>query len=355
MTGRLFLKTSCFFTLLFCFPLVFLIPQQQEEPDFLDKGYRKVLLKSMALEEIAQGNYRDALEHLDAAASLFPEEEEIRNLRDSVMDILILKENQPSASSLTVKPEFSSFREESEKEDENFMTPDFAAELLKEAGQLNPEKNRDAFTLSLGSAYGFTQPINWEESTLISQGSQADHPFGRISGDVQYFFKESLRNFGFGLRYKGSLYNRDQVDMVEHQINMSFLARGFFSETLENRMIVGVKGGLSIFLMGEHKTGTQGVFVPFTLFFMGFYIDDALLRYLFKKQDFFKKLIIGFNSDFYFIPASQGFNMVFFNFAVGYRFTPHWDLSLYNEILNTSSNLDSVNAVETGLRLRYRY
>ncbi len=326
--------------------------QLQAEPDLLEQEYLKESLRSQALDEISEGRYRDALSHLDAAIALDPEDRDLSDLRESLLDIIILEENRRQEES-TEDPDFSEFNREDE---DVVISPDFASDLLTEAQSAHPERSRPSFYATVGLSMGNTQPIAYDSnSAFTADESSPDHPFGSVFTEFSYFFNQGRRHVGFSTRYKGVVYNTDRVDLIESQIDFTMNLQGYFSETMANRMILGARAGFGLTVMDQEDVeGGLDREIP-TVFITGFYLEDALFRYMFKESRLFKKVIFDLGFDFYFIPDSEKADLTKFSFGVGYRFNEHWKLSFFTDALSTSSSLEGYNSFDSGLRLRYLY
>ena len=346
------MKKTVLILFLFCLGGISVFAQLMNEPDFLEQEYLKESLRAQALDEIAEGEYREALSHLDAAIALDRSDRDLSDLRESLLDIIILEEGR-SLEESTVEPDFSEFNREDE---DVVISPDFASDLLTEAQSAHPERTRPAFYVTLGSSMGNTQPISYNSnSEFTADESTPDHPFGKISTEFSYFFNRGRRNIGLSTRYKGVVYNSDNVDILEHQIDFTLNLQGYFSETMENRMILGARAGFGLALVKqEDDEGNEDLQTPNVLI-AGFYMEDALFRYMFKKSHLFKKIILDLGFDFYFVPDSEYVDLVEFSFGVGYKFNEHWKLSFFTEALNTSSSLEGADSFEAGLKLRYLY
>jgi hypothetical protein len=324
------------------------------ETDILEQEYRKGRLVDLALSDISKGNYKGALTYLDAAIALSPQETTLYELRLSVLDIVILTEGGDTGSD--IDPEDPNFTEFYHPDDEEIITPDFARELLSESQREDPRINRNAFSLTLGGSYGLTQPVYLENNLVLSGDITTPiHPFYRLSVGTRYFFNESVRQFGIAARYKGVFNKEDQTDMLEHQFDFTFHYRGFFAETLESRMILGAKIGVGYLFLKEMENGEIRPLESHNSLIAGFYFEDALLRYLFKEQKLFKKIVMEFDFDFIFFSSFNEVSMVQFLMGMGYQFNEDWSLGIFNEIFNSPVNIQETNSWEAGMKLKYTY
>ena len=345
------MKKAVLLLLLICLGIGSLWAQQSGEQDFLEQEYLKESLRTQALNEIAAGEYRMALSHLDAAIALDPEDRDLSDLRESLLDIIILEENR-SLEESTEEPDFSEFNREDE---DVVISPDFASDLLTEAQSAHPERTRPSFYGTLGISVGNSQPILFNlNNEFEALESSPTHPFGRISTEMSYFFNKGRRNFGFSTRYKGIAYNEDNVDLLNHQLDFTLNLQGYFSETMANRMILGARAGFGLAFLNKEEEDDKSLEIP-TLLIVGFYLEDALFRYMFKKSELFKKIIVNMGFDFYFTSESEYADLAQYSLGVGYKFNEKWTLSFYSEGLNINASLDGASTLELGMKLYYRY
>jgi hypothetical protein len=333
-----------------------LYAQQLNEPDFLEQEYLKESLRAQALDDFAAGKYREALSHLDAALALDPEDRDLSDLRESLLDIIILEEGrslEEQTEENTEEPGFSEFNREDE---DVVISPDFASDLLTEAQSAHPERTRPAFYATLGASMGNTKPIRFDANdNFTSDEATPTHPFGRIHSEFSYFFNRGQRNIGFSTRYKAVAFNEDDVDALEHQVDFTLNLQAYFSETMENRLILGARAGFGLVLVRQDDDDGGRGLDNANVFIAGFYLEDALFRYMFKESSLFKRVIFNLGFDFYFVSDSEYTELTEYNFGLGYRFDDHWTLSFFTEALNTSSSLEGSDSFEAGLKLRYLY
>jgi len=326
------------------------------ESDLLEQQNRKDTLKNLALESISQGKFREALTYLDSAIALAPSEKELQDLRQSVQDILILSEGKTGTGDAVVSdPDFSQLYKPEENSDK-VISPDFARELLTESQKEDPTVNRNHFSLSVGVRSGLTQPVRIFGDVILPQNESTPvHPFSRLSGEAQYFFDESKRRFGVAARYKGTISNQDNIDMLVQQFDVTMHYRSFFAETMESRLILGVKAGIGYLFLNETDKVGKISYISHSTILTGLYFEDAIFRYLFKKHPFFNKILLDMNFDFYFLSTLDNMSMAQFSIGGGYRFSPHFSFHIFNELFNSTNDFQNSNSWEVGARLKYRY
>jgi hypothetical protein len=293
---------------------------------------------------------------LDAAIALAPNERSLQELRQSVFEIILLDEGQDTGSD--IDPETPNFTDFYIPEEQEIISPDFARELLSEAQRENPGLYRRSFAFTLGGSYGLTQPVYVENGLVLTgEVSSPEHPFSRIFAETEYFFNESERKFGVAARYRGAVHNDDNIDLLDHQFDMTLHIRGYFAETMENRLILGAKMGIGYLFLHEDSTQQdgRGDLEISSAFVAGVYFEDALLRYLFKNQALFKKLLVDLNFDFFFLSELSDVSMAQYSIGAGYQFTENWKLGIFNEVSNGTSNIQETNSWEAGMKLKYSY
>ena len=330
------------------------------EPDLLEMEYRRESLRAMALDEIGSGEYQQALTHLEAALTLAPDDQELVDLKQSVEDLILLmaEPDQINGDEVVEDSEGPDFTTINRPEDE-VLTYDFAQELLSEAQRQNPKVLRKAFTVELGVGSGLTQPLYLSSNFVLQDGETVpSHPFSKYSGEVRYYFGENRRNFGLALRYKDLIDNADSVDMLERQLDFTAHYRGFFAETMESRMILGVKGGFGFMGIKEDKDEdgvADGDITTPLVFTGGIYFSDALFRYLFKNSSFFKRFVIEMNFDFIFVTSIENISLSQLSISAGYEFTDNYKISLYSEAFNTATDIQNTNLWEAGFRFKMSF
>jgi hypothetical protein len=340
-------------------PLISLSAQitPSSELDFLDQEHRKESLKELALEEIAENEYQEALDHVNAALSLSPEDRELQDLKRSIEDLLILEEEHGVLG--YIDPEDPNFSDFQKPDEEVIISPDFAEELLTDAQREDPSIKRNAFSLEIGNAYGQTQALYLSDSIVLNETTELpSNPYYRISADAEAFFFKNKRNLGMGIHYKDVPYNQNDVDMLERMFDMTLHYRGFFAETMESRLILGAKAGVG-FLgikedLNEDNIADGDISNP-TIFVAGVYFSDALFRYLFKDSTFFKRLVIEMDFDFIFVASLDDVSLSQYSISAGYQFTDHFAFSVFSEAFNTSTSLQNTNSWEIGGRFKLSY
>ncbi|MDC7232096.1 MAG: hypothetical protein PQJ58_02600 [Spirochaetales bacterium] len=329
--------------------------QPSQDYDFLEQEYQKDTLKALALEEIAEGNYNLALNHLNAALALDPDDRELADLRQSVEDLLLLEEQGEIGETNPEIPDFTEFT----RPEEEIITPDFAQEMLSDSQRQNPAVMRNAFSFELGGAYGMTEPVYLSGVEVLKTEEEfLTNPFYRISAESQFFLVENERNIGIGLRYKDIAYNPDNVDMMERMFDITMHYRGFFAETMESRLILGIKAGAGFLGIKEdldEDDVADSDTVNTTIFLAGLYFSDALFRYLMPESTFFKRFIIEMNFDFIFVRSLEDISLSQYSISGGYHFPEHWTFSIYSEAFNTSTSIQNTSSIEVGGRIKYSY
>jgi len=296
------------------------------------------------------------LTYLDSAIALAPYETELQELRQSLLDIVVLTEGNASTGDAAVKDtDFTEFYKPAEDSDK-VISPDFAQELLTESQKEDPSINRNHLSLALGVSSGLTQPVQIYGDVILPQDETFPvHPFSRVSGEMQYFLNETERRFGAAVRYKGTVSNQDAIDMLIHQFDVTLHYRGFFAETMENRLILGAKGGLGFLFLNETDKDGRLRQVSHSCIVTGIYFEDALLRYVFKKSPLFNRIILDMNFDFYYLSSLSNMSMAQFSIGGGYRFNPNLSFHVYNEVFNSTNDFQNSNSWEAGARLKYSY
>lgn len=340
-------------------PLISLSAQiaPSSELDFLDQEYRKDSLKELALEEIAEGEYLSALDHINAALSLSPEDRELQDLKESIEDLLILEDDHGGKGDIDPDdPNFSDFQKPDEDE---VISPDFSQELLTDAQREDPSIKRNAFSLEIGNAYGQAQALYLSDSSLLNESNELpSNPYYRISADAEVFFFKNKRNLGLGVHYKDVPYNQNDVDMLERMFDMTIQYRGFFAETMESRLILGAKAGVGFLGIKEDFNEddiADGDVSNTTIFVAGLYFSDSLFRYLFKNSTFFKRFVIEMDFDFIFVTSLDDISLSQYSISGGYQFTEHFAVSVFSEAFNTSTSLQNTSSWEFGGRIKLSY
>lgn len=325
--------------------------------DFLDQEHRKESLREMALEELAEGEYNMALDHLNAAIALSPADRELQDLKKSIEDLLIMEEEHGEIGEINPEdPDFSNFKKPDEEE---IISPDFAQELLSDAQRSDPSVKRNAFSLEIGNAYGKTQPIYLTDTRVLQDVDELPtNPFYRITADMQAFFIKNKRNIGMGIRYKDVPYNQNDVDMLDRMFDMTIHFRGFFAETMESRLILGARAGVGFMGIKEDSDEDEvadGDITTPMIYVGGVYFSDALFRYLFKDSEFFKRLVIEMVFDFIFVASLDDVSLSEYSISAGYQFTDHFSASLFSEAFNTTTSLQNTSSWEIGGRFKLSY
>ncbi len=356
------LKTTGLFLLCLLFPLASLAAQNPAEPDLLEREYRKESLRSLALQEISNGEYDKALIHLEAATSLAPDDQSLEDLKRSVEDLILLMaepeqvlENEEVPDEDVEGPDFTQII----RPEDEVLSYDFAQEMLSEASRQNPKLLRKAFSFEFGVGSGLTQPL-YLSSDFVLQDSETvpSHPFSKYSGELRYFFGESRRNFGLGIRFKDLISNADSVDMLESQFDITAHYRGFFAETMESRLILGVRAGAGYIGIKEDKDEdgeADGDLKTPLVFTGGVYFSDALFRYLFKNSDFFKRFVIEMNFDFIFVTSIEDISLSQLSISAGYEFSDNYKLSVYSEAFNSATDIQDTSMWEAGVRFKMSF
>ncbi|MDC7242214.1 MAG: hypothetical protein PQJ50_17805, partial [Spirochaetales bacterium] len=169
---------------------------------------------------------------------------------------------------------------------------------------------------------------------------------------------ESRRNFGLGIRFKDLISNADSVDMLESQFDITAHYRGFFAETMESRLILGVRAGAGYIGIKEDKDEdgeADGDLKTPLVFTGGVYFSDALFRYLFKNSDFFKRFVIEMNFDFIFVTSIEDISLSQLSISAGYEFSDNYKLSVYSEAFNSATDIQDTSMWEAGVRFKMSF
>jgi len=330
----------------------------QEGADLLDQQYRIDALKNQALDAVGRGAYAEALELLDVAIALDPDDPFLRELRQSVRELSIIAGPVSEVPGVdTTEPDFTELKEiyQETEEEPPVEKPDFAEELFAGKQFDSPEQYRDAFRTSLGFGWGNTSSVYLEDEQFNSETEDSpSHPFLGINGDLQYFLPAMDRVFGINFRYKGVLMNPDGTDMLLHQADMAFLFRGFFVETPRARTILGLRFGVSLLLLNKLEDEEREMTMPTALTF-GLFYSDPILRYIFKNSRFAEKLIMDLSLDFYYMTLMETTNLIEYSFGLNYQISKRFRLGVQSQLFNTSNTFQSLSTWDVGMKLTYLY
>ena len=186
--GRSYLmRTGLLLILLLLMPLLSLQAQQNGSgDDILERQFMLEDPEVPALDAMSRGEIAEALDILDTAIALSPDDTVLREMRLSLREMQMLKEDEPvSVDEDTSTPSFYDPPAGREDEETEVETPDFAGELFAGAQFVNPYDNREAFIGVLGFHYGRSRPVYLEDDMFYPHGASAeDNPEYGLFGDL---------------------------------------------------------------------------------------------------------------------------------------------------------------------------
>ena len=356
-----------FILLIFLMSIPFsLTAQTGDSPgaDLLEREHHVESMKTRALDAMSRGNFEEALAILDAAIALVPLDPLLRDMKSSILELQMISDDASLQTGTveTDRPEFYNPDEYGDANgtgtgngDEAVETPDFEEELFSGKQFETPEDYRDSLLMALGVDFGRSRPVYLEGDTFYQHTSDAEQSdtYG-LFGDFQYFFESVDRALGINLRYYGNILNPDDGDILLHQLDMGVMLRGFFQETIDNRSTLGLRFGVTLLMLNEYVQTKQQPTLANALTF-GVYYSDALLRHIFRKSSFLRKLYLDMGMDYYYLTSTENSYMIRYNGGLSFQISPHVRLGATGRLVSTAQDIQVMTAWKTGLQLTYIY
>lgn len=315
-------------------------------------------MKTQVLDALSQGDFTEALEILDAAIVLVPQDSLLQDMRVSVRELQILSEKE-TVPTLLNTDQYVFYEPGSPGEnpgDEAIIeSPDFVEELVESRQITSFEEARDAFIVSIGGQWEESRSIYLEDDALYQHDSIGTmSPTPGLFGDLQYYLKSVDRALGVNARYYGNLYNPEYGDILFHQMDLGIMLRGFFLESEEARSSMGFRFGVSLLFLNEYKESVKDLVSANALTFGVFY-SDALFRHIFRKSNFFRKLMFDIGMDYYYLTQSENSYMIRSNAVLAYQFSPGFRLGVSGRLVSTAQDIQVLSAWSMGLQLTYSH
>lgn len=329
-----------------------------DSSDILERQYQVDAMKTRALDALSRGDFSEALELLDTAIALAPQDPLLQNMKVSARELQIISEDVTVPTVLdTDQPIFYTLspRAVNPVDEDAIESPDFVEELVESRQLTSFEEYRDALTISIGGQWEESRSIYLEDDVLYQDDSiESVTQAFNLFGDLQYYFESVDRALGVNARYYGNIYNPEDGDILFHQMDLGIMMRGFFQESVDARSSLGFRFGVGLLFLNEYIDSEKDLVSANALTFGVFY-SDAIFRHIFRKSDFFRKLMFDIGVDYYYLTQSEYSYMIRSNGVLAYQFSPGFRLGVSGRLVSTAQDIQVLSAWSMGLQLSYSH
>ena len=244
-------------------------------------------LLAEALGHAERGEWERALELLDEAERLAPDDARIESYRASVKELRAVD----AAQNAWVEGE--SVEVEREETEEVEQEAKFVIEREEDRDGEDSAGGRDRLHADIAVKLFVLDPIDRD---MVNSWSSADEFFySSVNVNLRYWLPFGRRIFGFYFASNGFSWPPARPTLLVNTLNLGVGFRGFLLESPTSRLELGIDFGAALY---SEKTPASGEIRRRIPLFLGLTISDPLLYHLFKVGSM-ENLVFGAGIRFY--------------------------------------------------------
>lgn len=244
-------------------------------------------LLEYALSSAEQGNWEQALQAIDDAEDLDPNDPRISSYRASIQELYALDvaqkswfEGEPSEVETTGTESDTDSNEEDD-------SPKFVIDRGDKDNLNDPAEHRDNLRLDLSIKFFAVNPLSSETINTWSSGNEFF--YASLGTDIRYWMPFLGRSLGFNFRSSGYSWAPGEPDILFNSLDLGVNLRGFLMESLISRLEIGLDFGGSLHTVNDVNTGIDRS----GALYLGLWASDPLIYHIFKVESLEKLVFSG--------------------------------------------------------------